>query len=221
MLAKNLISDVVPALKTSDTGVQALNWMEIFRVKHLPIVNHHQFLGLIADQDIFDLNDPEEPIGNHELSLLQPYVSGNQHIYEVIEIVSRLKLSLVPVLSDEKNYMGVITLDDLTRAFANLSAMQHPGGIVVLKMNEIDYSLTEISNIVESNNAKILSLYVSNEPKSQKLSVTLKINTNDINAIRETFNRYNYTISASYMNSTDLEEFYQDRFDEFLNYLNI
>lgn len=221
MLAKNLISDVVPALKTSDTGVQALNWMEIFRVKHLPIVNHHQFLGLIADQDIFDLNDPEEPIGNHELSLLKPYVSDKQHIYEVIEIVSRLKLSLVPVLSDEKNYMGVITLDDLTRAFANLSAMQHPGGIVVLEMNDNDYSLTEISNIVESNNAKILSLYVANEPESQKLSVTLKINTNDITAIRETFNRYNYTISAAYMNDTEMEEFYQDRFDEFLNYLNI
>jgi CBS domain-containing protein len=221
MLARNLISDVVPALKTSDTGVQALNWMEIFRVKHLPIVNHQQFLGLIADQDIFDLNNPEEPIGNHELSLQKPYVSDDQHIYEVIEIVSRHRLSLVPVLNEEKNFMGVITLDDLTREFANLSAMQHPGGILILEMNDNDYSLTEISNIVESNNAKILSLYVSNDPETQKLSVTLKINTTDVNAILETFNRYNYTISASYMNTKDLDDFYQDRFDEFLNYLNV
>lgn len=221
MLARNLISDVVPALKTSDTGVQALNWMEIFRVKHLPIVNHQQFLGLISDLDIFDLNDPEEAIGNHELSLQKPYVSCNQHIYEVIEIVSRLKLTLVPVLNEEKNYMGAITLDDLTREFANLSAMQHPGGILVLEMNEIDYSLTEISNIVESNSKKILSLYVSNNPETQKMSVTLKINSTDITAIVSTFNRYNYTIAASYMNSKDMDEFYQDRFDEFLNYLNV
>ncbi len=221
MLARNLISDVVPALKTSDNGVQALNWMEIFRVKHLPIVNHQQFLGLISDQDIFDLNDPGEPIGNHELSLQRPFVSDKQHIYEVIEVVSRLRLSLVPVLNSEQNYLGVITLDDLTRQFANLSAMQHPGGIVVLEMNEIDYSLTEISNIVESNNSKILSLYVSNDPETQKLSVTLKINSTDVTSIIETLNRYNYTISASYMNSKDLDEFYQDRFDEFLNYLNV
>ncbi|MFC2129667.1 CBS domain-containing protein [Bacteroidota bacterium] len=221
MLAKNLISDVVPALKTSDTGVQALNWMEIFRVKHLPIVNHQEFLGLITDQDIFDLNDPEEPIGNHGLSLQKPFVGQNQHIYEVIEVLSRLKLSLVPVLNEEKHFLGVITQDDLTREFANLSAMQHPGSIIVLEMNDIDYSLTEISNIVESNGAKILSLYVSSQAETQKLSVTLKINSTDVTAIIATFNRYSYNITASYMNSEDMDEFYQDRFDEFLNYLKI
>lgn len=221
MLARNLISDVVPALKTSDTGELALNWMEIFRIKHLPIVNHHQFLGLISDQDIYDLNNPAEPIGNHELSLSRPFVSDNQHIYEVIEVLSRLKLTLVPVLSEDANYLGVITQDDLTREFSNLSAMQHPGGIIVLEMEDNDYSLTEISNIVEGNNARILSLYVSNIPESRKLSVTLKINTTEINAILQTFNRYNYKISASYMTSKDMDEFYQDRFDEFLNYLNV
>ncbi len=221
MLAKNLISDVVPALKTSDTGVQALNWMEIFRVKHLPIVNHHQFLGLISDQDIYDLNDPEAAIGNHELSLKKPYVTDGQHIYEVIEVLSRLSLTVIPVLSRESNYLGVITQDDLIREFANLSAMQHPGGIIELEMNGNDYSLTEISNIVESNSAKILSLYVTNDPKSAKLSVTLKLNTTDIDAILKTFDRYNYTVLASYMNTRDMDDFYQDRFDEFLNYLNV
>lgn len=221
MLAKNLISDVVPALKTSDKGVQALNWMEIFRVKHLPIVNHQEFLGLITDQDIYDLNDPEEPIGNHGLSLQKPFVGQDQHIYEVIEIMSRLKLSLVPVLNEDKHFLGVITQDDLTSEFANLSAMQHPGGIMVLEMNENDYLLTEISNIVESNNAKILSLYVSSHADTQKLSVTLKINTTDLTSIIATFNRYSYNITASYMNSEDMDEFYQDRFDEFLNYLNV
>jgi acetoin utilization protein AcuB len=220
MLARNLISEVVPALKTSDTGEQALTWMEVFRVKHLPIVNHHQFLGLISDQDIYDLNDIAEPIGNHELSLQRPYVEDKQHIYEVIEVLSRLKLSLVPVLNAESNYLGVITQEDLTREFANLLAMQHPGGIIVLEMNENDYSLTEISNIVESNNAKILSLYISNLPGSSRLSITMKLNTSDITSILTTFDRYNYSVSASYMSAPDMDDFYQDRFDEFLNYLN-
>ncbi|MCF8224563.1 MAG: CBS domain-containing protein [Bacteroidales bacterium] len=221
MLAKNLISDVIPALKTSDSGTQALHWMELFRVKHLPIVNHQQFLGMISDLDIYDLNNPEEPIGNHRLSLIKPYVEANQHIYEVIEILSRLKLSLVPVLNEESNYMGVVTQDDLTREFANLSAMQHPGGILVLEMNDNDYSLTEISNIVESNNAKVLSLYVSNDAETRKMSVTLKLNTTDITSVIETFNRYSYNVIASYMISKDTDEFYQDRLDEFLNYLNL
>ena len=73
MLAKDLISDVIPALKTSDSGQKALYWMDIFRISHLPIVNNKDFLGLISDKDIYDINMAEEPIGNHSLSLFSPY----------------------------------------------------------------------------------------------------------------------------------------------------
>lgn len=221
MLARELISEIVPALKTSDTGVQALTWMEIFRVKHLPIVNHSEFLGLISDQDIYDLNNPDEPVGNHKLSLQKPFINEDQHIYEVIEVLSRLELTLVPVLNKEKDFLGVVTQEDLTKAFSNLSGMQHPGGIIVLEMNNNDYSLTEISNIVESNDARILSLYISSSEDMSKLRVTLKLNITDLTPIIETFNRYSYNIFASYMTSENLDEFYQDRYDEFLNYLNI
>ena len=220
MLARELISDVVPALKTSDTGTKALSWMEVFRIKHLPIVNNNQFLGLISDSDIYNLNTPDEPVGNHMLSLQKPFVNEDQHIYEVIELLSRLELTLVPVLNDEKHYLGVVTQEDLTRRFAHLSAMQHPGGIIELEMNDNDYSLTEISGIVEGNNAKILSLYVSAAEKPSKVRVTLKINQTDLTSVIQTFNRYNYTIVASYMNDEDMDEFYQERFDVFLKYLN-
>jgi len=220
MLARELISDVIPALKTSDTGTKALSWMEVFRIKHLPIVNHNEFLGLISDTDIYNLNNPDEAVGNHTLSLQKPYVSEDQHIYEVIEVLSRLELTLVPVLNAEKHYLGVVTQEDLTRRFAHLSAMQQPGGIIELEMNDNDYSLTEISGIVEGNNAKILSLYVSAAEKQARVRVTLKINQTDLTSIIQTFNRYNYTIVASYMNDEDLDEFYQERFDVFLKYLN-
>ena len=80
MIAKEMISDVIPALKTSDTGITALNWMDIFKVSHLPIVNDEEFLGLISENDIYDLNMPEEPLGNHQLSLLRPYVTEDQHV---------------------------------------------------------------------------------------------------------------------------------------------
>ncbi|MCK4989837.1 MAG: CBS domain-containing protein [Bacteroidales bacterium] len=220
MLARELISDVVTALKTSDSGTLALSWMEVFRIKHLPIVNHREFLGLISDSDIYDLNDPDEPVGNHNLSLQKPYVNEGQHIYEVIELMSRMELTLVPVLNAEKQYLGAITQEDLTRKFAHLSAMQQPGGIIELEMNQLDYSLSEISQIVEGNNGRILSLYVASSDDNSSLRVTLKINLTDLVSVMETFNRYNYTVVSSHMNDEDLDEFYQDRFDSFLKYLN-
>ena len=194
--------------------------MEVFRIKHLPIVNHREFLGLISDADIYDLNDPDEAIGNHELSLQKPFVNEDQHIYEVIELLARMELTLVPVLNQEKQYLGVITQEELTRKFAHLSAMQQPGGIIELEMNQIDYSLSEISQIVESNNGRILSLYVASSDDNLRLRVTLKINLTDLTSILETFSRYNYQVVSSHMNDEDLDEFYQERFDGFLKYLN-
>ena len=192
MLAKNLMSDVVPALKTSDTGHQALSWMDIFRISHLPIVNEREFLGLISDKDIYDLNTVEEPIGNHSLSLFSPYIFTDQHIYEVIELASRLKLSVIPVLDRESNYQGLITIGDLVEHFADLSALKHPGGILVLEVNQNDYSLTEISQIVESNDAKILSLYLSSSESTTLMDITLKINRTDLSSVIRTFERYEY-----------------------------
>ncbi len=220
MLAKDLMSDVVPALKTSDTGVQALSWMDIFRISHLPIVNNHEFLGLISDKDIYNLNMADEPIGNHGLSLFSPYVFEDQHIFEVIEVASRLSLSVIPVLDRENNYLGLITLNDLVRHFADLSAMKHPGGILVIEVNENDYSLTEISQIIEGNDAKILSLYISSPEDSTKMDVTLKINRTDLTSIISTFERYEYSIKASYMKDDEAEKLYEDRFDMFMRYLN-
>ena len=220
MLAKNLMSDVVPALKTSDTGHQALSWMDIFRISHLPIVNEREFLGLISDKDIYDLNMVEEPIGNHSLSLFSPFIFTDQHIYEVIELASRLKLSVIPVLDRESNYQGLITIGDLVEHFADLSALKHPGGILVLEVNQNDYSLTEISQIVESNDAKILSLYISSSERTTLMDITLKINRTDLSSVIRTFERYEYSIKASYLKDEEEDRLYQDRYDLFMKYLN-
>ncbi len=220
MLAKDLMSDVVPALKTSDTGIQALSWMDIFRISHLPIVNNFEFLGLISDKDIYNLNMVDEPIGNHNLSLFSPFVTQDQHIYEVIQLASRMKLSVIPVLDHKNHYQGLITINDLVNHFANLSALQHPGGILVLEVNENDYSLTEISQIVESNDAKILSLYISSPQDTTRVQVTLKINRNDLTSVIRTFERYEYYILASYLKDDEADSLYEDRFDLFMRYLN-
>lgn len=220
MVAKEMISDVIPSLKTSDTGISALNWMDIFKVTHLPIVNDKEFLGLISENDIYDLNMPEEPLGNHQLSLFRPYVNETQHVFEVMELASRLKLSLVPVLDHRKHYLGVITITDLLHYFADLSALKNPGGIVVLELNHNDYSLAQIANIIEGNDAKILGTYITSHPNSTKIELSIKLNVTDVTSIIQTFNRYSYTILGSFMKQDEEEDLLEDRYNLLMKYLN-
>ena len=221
MVAKDLISEVIPALKTSDLGQTALNWMEIFRISHLPIVNNQDFLGLISDADIYDMNQANEPIGNHYLTLIKPYALADQHIFEVIGLASRLKLSVVPVLDNKNRYQGVITTNDLIKHIAGISSMDQHGGIIVLELVERDYSLTQIAQIVESNNVKILSMYITSPPESIKLEVTLKLNTTDLSSVLRTFERYNYEVKTWVTNDDSMESLYSERLDMLMKYLNI
>ncbi len=220
MLAKDLITDEIPPLKTSDTGIMAINWMDEFKVSQLPIVNNHEYLGLISDTDILDLNITDEEIGKHKLSLIRPFVLENQHVYEVIKMISNMKLTVLPVLDENQNYMGLIPLTTLIQQFAILAATREPGGIIVLEMNEHDYSLSQMAQIVESNDGKILSCYVNSLPDSTKIEVTLKINKVDISGILQTFYRYNYTVKASFHQSQFSDDM-KNRFDSFMNYINI
>lgn len=221
MVAKDLISEVIPSLKTSDSGQTALNWMEIFRISHLPIVNNLDFLGLISDTDIYDMNQPEEPIGNHSLTLLKPFVTTDQHLFEVIGLASRLKLTVVPVLDENSHYMGIITTTDLVRYLAGISSMDQEGGIIVLELTDRDYSLSQIAQIVESNNVRVLSMYITSPPDSTKLEVTIKVNTNDLVSVIRTFERYNYDVKTWVTSDDSMDRFYSERFDILMKYMNI
>lgn len=220
MLAKELISDAIMPLKTSDSGLIALNWMEEFRVSHLPIVNDNDFLGLISESDIYEMNSYEEPLGNHVLSLQKPYVYDYQHVYDVIHQVFEQKLTLIPVIDEKQKYLGSITLQCLVKYFARLAAVDNPGGIIVLEMGIRDYSLSEIARIVESNDSSILSLYIMTLPDSTRMEVTIKINRMDIGPVIQTFNRYNYNIKASFYEN-ELNESLKDRYDSLMKFLDI
>ena len=220
MIARNLITDGILPLKTSDTGRTALSWMEDFRVMHLPIVNNEGFLGLISEFDIYNFNDFDEAVGSHNLSLSKAYVYDYQHIYDVLKIMQQHQLSLIPVIDDRENYLGSITLQRLLEHFTLTMSVKDPGGILVLEMSSNDYSLSEIARIVESNDAKILSLFLSSAPDTTKIEVTLKINRVDLSAVVQTFLRYNYLIKATFSEPDDNDDL-RERFDSLMNYLNI
>jgi len=220
MLAIELISDSIPPVHTSDSIQKVLERMQEFRIRHLPIVNEEQFLGLVSDSDLIGETDYQVSIGSLALSLVNPYVLEDQHIYDVIRLFSEQQLSIVPVLDAKKNYRGLVSINTLTEYFARLTAVSDPGAIIVLEISNKNNSLAHMAQIVESDNAQILSSYVRTFPDSTRMEVTLKVNKVDISAIVATFMRYEYEVKATF-NHIDDNDNSKDRYDSLMNYLNL
>ncbi|MCK5538202.1 MAG: hypothetical protein KAI79_15355, partial [Bacteroidales bacterium] len=145
----------------------------------------------------------------------------DQHIFEVAMVMYKLKLSVLPVLDSDHYYIGAITLYDLARRFARLFSLQEIGGVIVLEMDVNDYSLVEISKIVESNGVKILSCFMDRKPGARNLDVILKLDKDDLSPVIQAFTRYDYSIKAIYMDNSMLSDLYNDRYDQFMNFMNI
>lgn len=220
MLVAGLISNTIPTLQTSDTVQQALERMSEFKVYHLPIVNHHQFLGLISEDELTELRDKNATIGSLSLSIINAFVFEDAHVYDVIRLFNQLHLSIVPVLSQSKNYLGVVSIPNFLAYAAEIYAVKEPGGIIVLAISNRNNSLAHMAQIVEADNAQILSSHVSAFPDSTKLEVTLKINKTELSGIIASFERYNYEVKAVF-NNIQYDNGTEDRFNSFMNYLNV
>lgn len=220
MTASELLTEEIPPLKDTDTAEKALRWMDEFKVSHLPIVRDTEYLGLISDNDLYDLEDENRTLKELETTLPRPYIYEDAHVYEVMRLISELKLSVVPILDKQENFLGTTNLPYLMSLITEIGSLKETGGIIVLEMNVNDYMLSQIAQIVESNNAKILSSYITSSPDSTNLEVTIKISTTQLDAIIQTFLRYDYNIKASYQKS----EFYDNlkrRYDELMHYIKM
>ena len=220
MLAIELISDAIPPVHTSDSVQKVTDRMVEFRVRHLPIVNEDQFLGLLGENDLIEVTDNQTSIGALALSLVNPYVLEDQHIYDVIRLFYEQQLTVVPVLDVKKNYLGVISINAMNEYFARITSVAQPGGIIVLEISNKNNSLAHMAQIVESDNAQILSSYVEAKPDSTRMEVTLKVNKQDISAIIATFLRYEYDVKATFNHTGDNDNS-RDRYDSLMNYLNL
>ena len=219
MIAKTLVSNEIIPLRTSDSGNEALSIMNEFGVRHLPIVNNKQLLGLISEDDILNF-DVEEAVGSYRLSTFRPYVKESDHLYEVIKMLSQQKLTLMPVINVDEEYVGLISQEDLIHYFARIGSFTESGSIVVLAVNRRDYSLVEIARIVESEGAVILSSFVTSNLDSMSIDVTLKINRPDLGSIIATFNRFEYTIKATF-SEEQYNNTIKERYDMLMSYLNV
>ncbi|MEX1001787.1 MAG: CBS domain-containing protein [Crocinitomicaceae bacterium] len=220
MRADDLISEIIPPLRNIETGERAMDWMNELRVSHLPVVEGSNYIGLISENDIYDMPDPSCRISDCFPNLPKPFIRADQHVYEVMKIISDLKITVVPILDENNNYLGCTDLLYLMSQITAVNSIKEPGSILVLVMNTHDYSLTEIARIVEENNAKILSSFITSHPDSTELEVTLKINADNIDSIIRTFNRYNYSIKATFQKGKFQDDL-KKRYDELMNFLNM
>ena len=220
MIAQDLINDSFPPLKLSDTGLKAITWMEEFHVEHLPIVDGVDYVGLATEEDILKLRSLEQALENQALPLIKPFVRFNQPIFEVVKRMSKNKLSLVPVLDEQDHYIGVITLADILKHYADSGIFEDANGVVVIELGAKDYSLSTIAHLVESEDGKIISSYVTPNPEKENLDLTLKINQPDLTRILSSFSRHGYIVKEHYHQNEFMDDI-QSRYDSLMNYLGI
>jgi len=220
MKAAELISKSIPSLKTSDPGATALRMMSEFHVRHLPIVNENQLLGLISEEDILNTHGVEEAIGSLPLSFMRPFIKDHEHLFEVMKVAAEFRLTVIPVIDNNENYVGSITLEDLLNYFSMETDILEPGGIIVIEVSLKDYTLAEVVRIIEQHEAKILGTFAKTNEESNKVQLTIKINHTDLQPIIAALARYNYVVKETF---TEPEYFdnLKERYDSLMNYLNI
>jgi predicted transcriptional regulator len=221
MQAYEFINNLIPPLKPNDKAKMALSWMEEIRTNVLPVVDKGIFKGFISDDLIYSKNSPELKITKFDLISSSCFVYMDKHIYDVIKASSEFDINMVAVVDRGNQYLGVITMEDAISAFADSLSIQSHGAVLVLSMFMTDYSLFEIARIIESENAKILSSFISNDPlDDSKIKLTLKLDKTELRHIKATLERFGYRIIDHYQEETAISED-QERIDNLIRFLNI
>jgi CBS domain-containing protein len=220
MIAKELISTEIPTLHLNHTGDDAMAIMGEYCVRHLPVVQAGELLGLISEDFLLE-NDTEMPISSYRLAVVSPFVRERDHVYEIMRQMNVHKLTVIPVVGQKKgNFVGVITLNDLLKYFAESASLSEPGSIVVLEVNRFQYSLSQIARIVESEGGIILNSFIRSIPDSNEMQVTIKIGRPDIRGILNAFERYRFDVVASFTEEEYIETL-QEHYDSLMSYLNV
>lgn len=218
MLATELIRTDVSALPLNTTVGAAIELFNDAKSTHLPVVDQGKYVGLVSEEQLLELPDELQSIKN--LAHMPISVPAEAHLFDALAVFAEYKLSLLPVVGNQEKYLGSLHPQDIVGLLGNLLSSKIPGGVLVLEVNQFDYHLSQIAQIVESNDAKILASFLASNEESSRIQITLRINRVDLSAIVKTFTRYNYTIVATYhksIHSVDL----QARYENLLNYLNM
>ncbi len=220
MNALQLISEEILPLYLTDSANEALSRMNEYKVSHYPVVDGGKLVGVITEKSIFNYKNQNSNLQHDSLYFDNYYINQHGYIYDILKLFYVQKLTLLPVVDEHNAYIGSITQQDVISFLSRSMSINSPGGVIVLAVSENDYSLTEIANIVESNNAKVLSTNIMSEINSTKLKVIIKVSKLELSSLLHTFERYGYQIDASFGENIDYTNI-KDNYDSLINYLNV
>jgi CBS domain-containing protein len=220
MLTADLITNIIPRLQLQDSIAKAMQLITDYKLSHLPVVADDKYLGLISEDDLLDAEETKLPIQILEANFIKASVKENEHFLNAINFSNLHESNVVPVVSDENEYAGVITSPDLLKALGDFSGATEIGGIIVMEMERSQFAISEISRIVESNDATILHLNTTVHPDTGMLTVTLHLNKKEIAAIVAAFERYEYDV-IYYFGDEKFENEVHSNYRHLMNYLDI
>jgi CBS domain-containing protein len=219
MLVKDFITKEFPVLKSIDTVEYAINLMDELKVRDLPVVVDDNYECLLSDKDLQSMN-PMDEIGKPVV--FAPSITDIDNLHEIVARLSRYHLSLLPVVTGEGKYMGVITRDRMFDELANQCNAESPGSVVVLELLPQDYVLSDIARIVEANNAHVLNLLSNTDKDTGRLAVTIRIDLEDASPVIRSFERFNYTVLYHHnMRGGVVDNTLQDRMNELIYYMTM
>ncbi len=221
MLTAALINNNIPRLQLQDTVSKAKQLINDFKLTHLPVVSDSKYLGLISEEDLLDVEDDKIPIELIQEHFIQAFVTDDVHFLNAVNCSNQFETNVVPVLNKIANeYSGVITTSDLLKTLGNFAGANEIGGIIVLEMERMQFAISEISRIVESNDCTILHLNTTIDSESGLLTVTLHINKREIAAVVATFEIYEYSVRY-FFGIENFENEIDSNYRHLMNYLDL
>jgi|TARA_B110000908_G_C10237483_1_gene444167 acetoin utilization protein AcuB len=220
MIASELIQSQVPVLRLSDTIKTALNYFEEYKLLQIPVIGPKGYMGLL-EEEIALSNTENKELNDLQNVLLKHKIQDEEHLYSALTYFLKSNLCILPVIDVNQKYLGCITATDLFKKTCEWLSVDNLGGLLHLEIEQQNYSLVQIAQIVESSDAKIISCVCipkKNEPSV--LEVIIKINREELSSIIQTFERYEYKIIATFHKNIH-QKGLDDRFDSFIRYLNI
>jgi predicted transcriptional regulator len=185
---------------------------------HFPILSDGIYIGCISSDDVVTFN-PIHDLAEYRYTFEGFFVRPQMIWLDVLEVFAQNNTNLVPVLDENNQYLGFYELNDIIQFFHETPFMREEGGIITVQKPTKDYSMSQIAQIVETNNGKILGMFVNNA-NADFIQVTIKTTLGGLNEILQTFRRFDYEIISEHQEDSYLSNL-KDRSDYLDRYLNI
>jgi predicted transcriptional regulator len=220
MLTVDLTSQTLPYLRLQDKVYQALQLMNDNQVTHLPIVDGDKYVGLISEDDLLLAENDNAPLSDLQQSFSNISVKSDEHFLKAVQVAAENGLSVVPIVDNDNDIAGAVVYSDLLKHASEFMSLNDPGGLIVLEIQSNQYSFSEISKILETNDAQITQLNTLNNPETGMMRVTIRINKADVADIVAAFQRYEYDVKY-YFGEEQYANELRSNYDNLMNYLKI